>query len=436
MGKKLQTIYEYFNDYNELEIDNMIDSLTIEEKLLLRARYGDDLHNPIQSDKWDRELTAKFYGTLVPKMKRLLKKNKLKNSTDKDNINKKEIIKVNSSEIKVESLYPHLIIEEIKNGKSNSEICETFNISQSILYKALLNLQNNGIEVLRKYYSNGEIVYKPISTITDFKKNKFISLEKTIITDENENEIKFLVISDLHFGNSDERLDLIDKAFNYCAKNGINNILCGGDFIDGNFSQGEQKISDVYKQIEHFIKNYPSDKNILTYGVAGDHDFSAFTNNYLNLVEICNNLRHDIIIGGFNNTTIAIKNDLIHLYHFVNNGEILQTNAPIILHGHSHKFASNIVNNVLNVTIPSLSNVVTDMPTALELNLTFNRGLFKLATIKQIYFGEKDIVLNEQIHDLSKNRRANYCAIKNVESYRNQIIKEKSLKKLNNHIIK
>ena len=432
MGRKLQTIYEYFNEYSVDEVDIVIDNLTIEEKLIIRARYGDDLHNPDSTDNWNKELSEKYYGTLIPKMKKMLKSNIKENSV----IEEKKVIKEESKILSVEKVnnndigvYPHLLIEEIRNGRTNTEICDKYNIDSNVLYKALLNLQNSGIETLRKYYSNGQIVYKPISTITDFKKNKFISQEKTIITDNNENEIKFLVISDLHFGNTGERLDLVDKSFNYCIKNGINNIICGGDFIDGSFTQGEQTIRDVYKQIEYFINNYPSDKNILTYGVAGDHDFSAFTENYINLVEICNNLRHDIIIGGFNNTTIAIKNDIIHLYHYVNKGEISQTNAPIILHGHSHKFATSIVNDVLNVTIPSLSNVVTDMPTALELNITFSRGLFKSVTIKQIYLGEKDIILNEQTHDLLKNRRPNYCAIKNIEAYKSNIIKEKVLKK-------
>ena len=44
MGRKLQTIYEYFCDYSEKEIDEMIYSLSLEEKLVIRDRYGNDLH--------------------------------------------------------------------------------------------------------------------------------------------------------------------------------------------------------------------------------------------------------------------------------------------------------------------------------------------------------------------------------------------------------
>lgn len=53
--------------------------------------------------------------------------------------------------------------------------------------------------------------------------------------------MKLLAISDLHFRNELERINLINRAFNYCTKNGINIILCGGNFIDGNYNKGTQK---------------------------------------------------------------------------------------------------------------------------------------------------------------------------------------------------
>lgn len=204
-----------------------------------------------------------------------------------------------------------------------------------------------GMRYTRSYYSDGSIKYKKISTMQALKSYMNVSQSKTIITDINENNMKFLLISDLHFGNELERIDLIDRAYNYCVKNGINIILCGGDLIDGAFTKGKQKISDLYQQIEYFIKNYPQDKNILTFSVAGDHDISAFNTTSLDIVEMCNNFRHDIIIGGYNNAEINLKNDKIHLYHHIENGSLLQTSAPIILHGHSHQYLTEIKNDSL-----------------------------------------------------------------------------------------
>lgn len=244
--------------------------------------------------------------------------------------------------------------------------------------------------------------------------------------------MKFLLISDLHFGNELENLKLIDRAYNYCIKNGINIILCGGDFIDGSFSKGSQKITDLYDQIEYFIKNYPQDKNILTFGVAGDHDFSALKRASLDFIEICNNHRHDIIIGGYNNAYIDIKNDKIHLFHYILGGEMCSTEAPIILCGHKHKYLTKMKGNSLQIALPTLSNVNQQMPSALELDVSFSKGYISSAVIKHLYFGTQDFVLSESSFDLLKGRNINNDEIKNVESYKQNLATEKVLKKTNN----
>ena len=69
--KKLQTIYEYFKEYTKEQVDEMLTKLTEKERELVMIRYGEDLNNPV-STKLTKEQTDKFYGSLVPKMKRLL----------------------------------------------------------------------------------------------------------------------------------------------------------------------------------------------------------------------------------------------------------------------------------------------------------------------------------------------------------------------------
>ena len=76
---KLKTIYAYLNDYSKEEIDKVIDSLNEEEKALIRTRYGTDLNNPVQ-DTLSKEVYNKFYGCLIPKIRRLL----LKQSIEKN----------------------------------------------------------------------------------------------------------------------------------------------------------------------------------------------------------------------------------------------------------------------------------------------------------------------------------------------------------------
>lgn len=71
-SRKLQTIYEYFSDYTEQELDDLIFELPTEDKLIIRSRFGNDLHNPIVQKDWNREKSGKYYGSVLPKMKKKL----------------------------------------------------------------------------------------------------------------------------------------------------------------------------------------------------------------------------------------------------------------------------------------------------------------------------------------------------------------------------
>ena len=118
------------------------------------------------------------------------------------------------------------LMELIKKGKTCNEICSILNISNKQLFNNLTNLRNKGLYYKQKCYSNGEIIYRPITSLNELK--NIHNSNNTIITTHYENLIKCLVISDLHFGNKLERLDLLDRAFNYCIKNNIHIILCCG----------------------------------------------------------------------------------------------------------------------------------------------------------------------------------------------------------------
>lgn len=408
MGRNLQTIYEYFSDYTEEQVNNVIYGLSVDEILVIKSRYGNDLHNPSSQSDWGKENSNKYYGSIIPKMKRRL-------------------AKLLEQEKDVDDYQAHLL-QLVREGKSNREICEILNMSSNQLYDELLKLKTKGVKYSRKYYSDGSIKYNKIKKLKKLNEN----VNKTIITDNQENNMKFLLISDLHFGNEFENLGLIDRAYNYCIKNGINIILCGGDFIDGSFSKSPQKITDLYDQIEYFIKNYLQDKNILTFGVAGDHDFSTLKRASLDIIEICNNRRHDIIIGGYNNAEINIKNDKIHLFHNILGGRMHSAQAPIILCGHLHKYMTQQKNNSLYITLPTLSNINQQMPSALELDVSFSKGYISSAVIKHLYFGTQDFVLSESEFNLLNERNSNNNEIKNVEGYRQNLDAEKILKKTNN----
>ncbi len=416
MGRKIQSIYEYFSEFSEQEIDDMIFDLSMPEKLLIRDRYGDDLHNPVRSTAFTVEKKGRFYSYLLPKMKRLLVSRHAAIVEPEEEETKVEEVKV--EEPKEDIDLTAKLFELVKKRKTNREICETLHIDSSQLYSMLLNLRNNGMFISRRYYSDGSILYRPATNFAEIKKMSIYEQDRTIITDPKEDFIKSVVFADPHFGNELEGKALLDKMFNYCIKNGIHIVLCGGDLIDGAYTKGTQTIPELYKQIEYFIKNYPSDKSILTFSVGGDHDLSAIAAEGLSIMEACNNLRHDIIIGGYNNCGINIQNDQILLTHHIDGGYHRSTSAPLILHGHLHSYKTYFKDNSLNITIPSLSSINQPMPTILEIGINLNKGFFETSYVKQIYLGEQDIVLGEFTYDLSANRTLPSEPLKNTESYK------------------
>ena len=411
MGRKLQTIYEYFKEYSEEMINKVISNLSTEDKELLTIRYGEDLHNPCPKEEWNNnKYRNQFYKVLIPKIRTLLEAKKA-NYIVKENEeeNKKiiqENIKENTKDIEISSIPSYTIydlnnykvlIDLINKNVSNTDICNELNITFSELTAKLLELKNLGISYQRKYYSNGMIQYVPISRISCLKNNAKQSQEETIITDKFENEIRIVASSDFHYGNSGCRQDLIEKAFNYCVQNGIHIIMCGGDLLDGVFSKGTQIISDPYEQVKYFLENYPHDDSILTFSVGGDHDLSILNSSCLDLSLITSNYRPDVIIPGYNNSIINIKNDMIHLYHHTENGVKFTRDAGITLHGHSHNYSIRTSYNgkSLDICVPSLSNILQPVPTILDMEIKFKNGFISEVCVKQIMLENKPIVLGE-----------------------------------------
>ena len=389
MGRRLQTIYEFLSDYQESDINAAINELGEEEQEIIIMRYGDDLHNPVTSKDWNSSLASKFYGSVIPKLKGILVK------SSRDIIN----IETDSKDL------TFTLIELLKSNISTKEICDILKVDEITLYKLLLEIKNKGVSFLRKYNVNGEISYQRIKKFKEIKKANNKNNTKTIYTPNSSKSLKTLAISDLHIGNEAERLDLLDRAFNYCIKNNIHIIFCGGDIIDGAYSSCNQKITNIYKQTEYFIANYPHDKSIITFAVGGDHDYSALYRYGVDIAEMCNNYRHDIVIGGFNNTIINMKKDKIQLYHYLKAGMLLNVNPSLIFHGHFHNFQLKMQQDRLNIVLPSLSDITDTYPQALEVTLNFKDEFIESTDIKQIVFDQKDIILSNTHSILPENRK-------------------------------
>ncbi|MBQ6841056.1 MAG: sigma-70 family RNA polymerase sigma factor [Bacilli bacterium] len=73
MPKEVMSIYQYLSEYKKETVDIALQGLSEEELALVHLRYGADLANPVPG-KLDTDQTKKFYGSIIPKIKRLARK--------------------------------------------------------------------------------------------------------------------------------------------------------------------------------------------------------------------------------------------------------------------------------------------------------------------------------------------------------------------------
>lgn len=73
MPKQKQNIYQILSEYSKEEINSVIDTLPEEDKTILLARYGGNLIEPIKNEDFSKEMYQRFYGNILPKIKRQLK---------------------------------------------------------------------------------------------------------------------------------------------------------------------------------------------------------------------------------------------------------------------------------------------------------------------------------------------------------------------------
>jgi len=63
-GKKVKPIFLLLEGYTKDEIYNAINSLTEEDRIIVRLKYGSDLNNPVTSPLWNKNLNNKFNNVL------------------------------------------------------------------------------------------------------------------------------------------------------------------------------------------------------------------------------------------------------------------------------------------------------------------------------------------------------------------------------------
>lgn len=276
------------------------------------------------------------------------------------------------------------LLELIGNGATIQELRQDLGLNNYQLALKLNSLKNKGF-LIEKTYNDG------IGTIIFLHQN--LGKNRTnnnirIYTDGG--KIRFLVIADTHFGNKNDRFDLVNKIYDYAVKNGIHSILHLGDLIEGhsfNFDNSDElKMTDAIETGEYIIKNYPKDNSIVNYILLGNHDFRTIATQGFDLSSLISNSRLDMEFLGYNNATIELHKDSIGLQHpasiknhtvfdeeFDQYYEKMAAKPPVCIRGHMHDSLFYSFNDRIVICVPSLYNNPAGKPLgAWDITLYFN----------------------------------------------------------------
>ena len=200
---KLPSIYQLFGGYSKEQIDVMLTKLTEEERKLITLRYGDDLEKP-KATKLSKEESRKYYGVLVPKMKRLLSNPDKVRKTRRENL-KHEKNKIEDSNISVsEKNSTDISVEQSKRDipASFDKKIDIDNIQdhdsllaymkKSLLDDMMKNLTTKELIIMQLFLGYIDGKYFTIDYISEFLKIDRIEVLNTIKKALFLNEKKFL----------------------------------------------------------------------------------------------------------------------------------------------------------------------------------------------------------------------------------------------------
>lgn len=123
----------------------------------------------------------------------------------------------------------------------------------------------------------------------------------------------FGVIADTQYGSLYDRHDLVGKAYEIMAREGIKNVFHAGDICDGvkmyRGHEYELECHGADAQVEHVTKTHPRHKGMRTYFILGNHDISFWKHGGLDIGKMIAVQREDMTYIGMDEATVPLKID-------------------------------------------------------------------------------------------------------------------------------
>ena len=196
--------------------------------------------------------------------------------------------------------------ELTKKETSLSSLCSQLELKEYEVLGLVKQCRDEGIYITTKKHDDD--IYLLNLGEKELKKGNSVSF----VTDE-ENEFKFVVISDTRIGSKSQQLSILHDIYEKAQDMGYNTVFHCGNITEGLYSSTHEYadsifLSDSQIQVDYVVNNYPKYEGITTYFVTGVKDQKHTRANKVNIGRRIANQRSDMIYLGQGNCDVTIDN--------------------------------------------------------------------------------------------------------------------------------
>lgn len=249
----------------------------------------------------------------------------------------------------------------INKKRSFQDVCEELELQDYEVLGLVELLKQDGMLV---DYVNGELV----------KLKTPVSGEKELVIPVKNDEVKFLALSDIHYGSKWDNPRLVEYAYELAEKENVAFITNSGDIFEGDFHG--KRPDHIYQvkalgleQLDYVVDKYPK-SDIPTYYITGNHSATFVKTCGADIGKMLEQRRPDLTYLGHDIGDLKVKNMKLRLRHGSGGNayakgyklqkycETLPTNdlPDIILQGHFHYSAYFKNRDIHCFNVPSLQS--------------------------------------------------------------------------------
>ena len=187
------------------------------------------------------------------------------------------------------------LLDYLEKERNIESIMEKFKLNEIEIIAIVKDLIDEGYDIIIKKFDDGLHILNHGDYVDNDSKFKFET--------DNNNEFKFVVISDTRLGSKSEQLAILNDIYRKAHEMGIKNVILCGNISAGLKPMTDTEsnfIDDTQGQIDYIVDNYPKYDDIKTYFISGRLDDKHLTKNKINIGKRISDQRNDLIYLGSN----------------------------------------------------------------------------------------------------------------------------------------